>query len=738
MMRNNPTLGIGLLIFFISLASTGYGQIPLVPYPSVPVIKNGVALANPWAGGLNCPQFSEIDLNGDGIKDLVIFERNFYGAIKTFINNGTSGTVDYSYAPEYQSRFPNLRNWMLLRDYNCDGREDIFTAVPAGVAVYRNDTGPDNKLQFSLVTSLMQTIGLDGQTPLYVSPPDIPSISDIDNDGDLDFLAFNVLGSTVEYHKNLSMENYGNCDYLEYELKNACWGYFSEDGTNNTVTLYDTCEINVPDPEKSAKHAGSTILALDLTGNGVKDLVLGDITYPNLVMLTNGGTTSSAGMIASDTAFPSNNTPVNLTVFPAGYYFDADNDDRKDLVVAPNNPNTAENHDNIWFYKNVGTDNIPEFVFQQNAFLQEGMIDAGERSHPVFFDEDNDGLMDIVMGNFGYFISSGNYSSQLLLLKNTGTSADPSFEVVTNDYSELSAYGFDGIYPAFGDMDADGDLDMITGDEEGLLHYFRNDGGTDNPAEFILNQPNFKGIDVGQSAKPQILDVNRDGLPDLLVGERSGTINYFQNSGTPQTAEFTALPTIELFGAIDVMPECCTGFSTPFMAEDSIGNYLLYVGSEQGKIYLYNNIEDNLEGEFHLADSLYLSGINISLAGADLNGDGELEMVFGEYGGGLGLLKKGIPEDQGISLRTAGRSFLHIYPNPARSRVNIAVADPYKNKSNSWSINILNSMGMVIGSHALKKEDRTLQIELAGYNPGIYFIRVHSSMGSETVKLIIE
>ncbi len=116
---------------------------------------------------------------------------------------------------------------------------------------------------------------------------------------------------------------------------------------------------------------------------------------------------------------------------------------------------------------------------------------------------------------------------------------------------------------AFGDMDNDGDKDMITGDEDGNLHYFRNDGGAGNPADFTISQPNYKGIDIGESAKPQIIDVNRDGLPDLLVGERSGTINYFENIGTPQSADFSASPNNDFFGEIDVMAECCTGFSAP-------------------------------------------------------------------------------------------------------------------------------------------------------------------------------
>jgi len=728
---------IVLFITFMLLLKVAQGQIPLIHYDSVDVIEEGSPLTNPWAGGMNCPQFSETDLDGDGKNDLVAFERNFYGAVKTFINKGTASQVDYQYAPEYQRRFPQMRNWMLLRDYNCDGKEDIFTSVPAGVAVYRNDTEPGEKLKFTQVVTLLQTIGLNGQTPLYVSPPDIPAIADIDNDGDLDFLSFNILGSTVEYHKNYSMENHGNCDFLEYELKNACWGYFSEDGTTNTVTLYDTCENNVPDPEKSGKHAGSTILAIDLTGNGVKDLVLGDITYQNMVMLTNGGTTTSSGMVASDTAFPSNTTPAILTVFPAGYSIDVDNDGNRDLLVAPNNPNTSENKNNIWYYNNVGNNEIPEFIYQHSQFLQGGMIDAGERSYPVFFDENGDGLFDIVMGNFGYFISSGNYSSQLLLMRNTGTQENPSFEVITNDYQDLSGFGFDGLYPAFGDMDNDGDQDMITGDEEGNLHYFRNDAGAGNPADFNLSQPNYKGIDIGQSAKPQIIDVNRDGLPDLLAGERSGTVNYFENIGTSENADFNSEPSNDFFGSIDVMPECCTGYSTPFITEDSTGNYMLYVGSEQGKIYLFNDIENNLDGAFNLVDSLYLSAINVNISGVDLNNDSTLEMVFGEYGGGLGLLKYGIPQGLGLINHRIGNLAFRIYPNPAKNKVMITVNDKNNRSQKNIKVTILNSLGQIIENYTFVNSSGSEYIDLNAYKEGIYFVRVHTDSGSGTVKLIV-
>ena len=41
---------------------------------------------------------------------------------------------------------------------------------------------------------------------IYVVSSDIPSISDIDNDGDLDILNFGVQGSRIEYHQNQAVE----------------------------------------------------------------------------------------------------------------------------------------------------------------------------------------------------------------------------------------------------------------------------------------------------------------------------------------------------------------------------------------------------------------------------------------------------------------------------------------------------------------------------------------------------
>ena len=739
---------IVIVIVIFSPFSMAKAQIPLVRFDSVAVSRDGLPLSNPWAGGLNSPQFSAIDLNGDGHKDLVVFERSFYGSVKTFLNDGIPGQARYTHVPEYQANFPRMRNWMLLRDYNCDGREDIFTSVPAGVAVYLNDSGAGPGLKFTLVAPLLQTFGLDGTVPLYVSPPDIPAIDDIDGDDDLDILTFNVIGSTVEYHKNLSLENSGTCDELVFELRNACWGYFSEDGNNNTVSLFDTCEVNVADPEKSGRHAGSTVLSIDLDGDGDKDLLLGDITYNNLVMLRNGGTPSAASMVEQEVDFPSYDVPVDITVFPAAYHLDVDNDGLGDLLVAPNNPNTSENSDNVWFYQgspsnapdfpfpqrdDISSRELPSFTLRQRDFLQDGMVDLGERSFPAFFDENGDGLTDIVAGSYGYFESAGNYASRLMLLRNIGTPSLPAFEVVSDDYAGLGQFGFEGIYPAFGDVDADGDEDMVTGDEQGRLHYFENLAGPGSPALFELTEPNYQGIDVGQAARPQIADVDRDGLLDLLLGERSGTVSYYRNLGSEAEPAFAAEPTIGQLGGVDVMPECCTGYSAPFLAEDSLGAYLLYVGSEQGMLYLYGNIDNNLAGTFTLLDSLYLHGVSVNAKGADIDGDGRLEFVCGEFAGGLGLLKYGMPFNLGAREPEKKHELTGIFPNPGRDWVTVELPEPFKEKQ--VEIKILNRIGQEFYRSDVISTG-IFRVNISGFPNGVYLIHIISEEKVFTGKLI--
>src|ERR1700757_5260098 len=94
------------------LASAQAGKYPVL---SLPVERNGILLTNAWAGGLNAPEFSMNDLNGDGIPDLFIFDRSGDKVI-TFLNDGSHTDTAFHYAPEYERLFPpNLTIWGVCR-----------------------------------------------------------------------------------------------------------------------------------------------------------------------------------------------------------------------------------------------------------------------------------------------------------------------------------------------------------------------------------------------------------------------------------------------------------------------------------------------------------------------------------------------------------------------------------------------------------------------------------------------
>ena len=114
-----------LSILLISFSQLKGQNFSLVQQNSIPVIVNNDTLLNPWTGGFNSAQISKIDLNNDQIEDLFVFDRSSDKVI-TFISENNN----FIYAPEYEKLFPSdLKNWVLLRDFNNDGKKDLFSYV---------------------------------------------------------------------------------------------------------------------------------------------------------------------------------------------------------------------------------------------------------------------------------------------------------------------------------------------------------------------------------------------------------------------------------------------------------------------------------------------------------------------------------------------------------------------------------------------------------------------------------
>ncbi len=709
--------------------------------------ENNIPLKYPWVGGLNSCQFSTIDLNNDGIKDLFVFDRHG-NKILTFINTWTSNTIDYIYAPQYETFFPDIHDWVMLLDYNNDGKEDLFTYANGGISVYKN-ISDNNSIQFKLITPLLRSLQGKLFSNLLVTNVDYPAITDLDHDGDLDILTFFGLGSFVQYHKNMSMEKYGNSDSLDYVMRSSNWGNFAESPESNKIKL-DTVFYFFNKPKK---HTGSTFLAFDSDNDQDMDLILGDVDYPNLVKLNNGGTKDSAHIINRDSAFPSNTQPVHMFSFPQPFYIDIDNDQRKDLLVSPFEPGlqTAENFKSIWLYKNIGTKSIPVFTFQKNNFLQDDMIDVGSGAMPVLYDFDHDGLKDLFISNYGYYDTSwydhgylnSIFISKISLYKNTGTWTLPEFTLVTNDFADLSNLKLNAIYPTFGDINHDGKSEMLIGNSTGNILYFSNNASTGQSDEFVLADPNFQKINVGEFSTPQLFDLNQDSIFDLVIGERKGKLHYYENTGTKSNPVFKLKN--DSLGKVDVTnyKKSWYGYSIPCFIKNSHDSLVLFTGCENGNIGYYKHIENNLNNSFELGENNLLSineGIRTSVAIDDIDHDGLLDMFVGNYRGGLSFYKGDTNLiHNSITETSTLPCSINIFPNPANDIVTIQFEQTPTDLKN-LHISVFNTLNQIVFENKMN-ESNSISISTVDYPQGFYAIfitgTVNGKVKTGSKKLIV-
>ena len=344
------------LILFSIIYFNTKAQLSFIRNDSIPVTDQSVALKLPWAGGLNYPMFNEMDLNGDGIMDLVVYEgMNCPGHdhLMPFLNYGTHGQVDYHYAPQYISRFPPLNAWMATYDYNCDGKMDIFSlsidgAAPySGITVYRNDFDSISGLKFTLVANPIYANYYGYiKTNIPVSQISVPAFADIDNDGYMDIISFPPApNGMLEYQRNTAIDSGWPCDSLRFTNVSQCWGGFALDGqdSNRVSSFGIACRMMQPDTsihwDNGTTHVddGSVfdILVYDNDGDGLKDCLFGAYGFNNALFVHNGGSLVKDNMDYQVTNFPNYDVPVNLPSFPCFFYIDGNNDGAKDLIVNP-------------------------------------------------------------------------------------------------------------------------------------------------------------------------------------------------------------------------------------------------------------------------------------------------------------------------------------------------------------------------------------------------------------------
>lgn len=271
----------------------------------------------------------------------------------------------------------------------------------------------------------------------------------------------------------------------------------------------------------------------DLDNDGDLDLLYEDGGGQNLYRQNTGNNTNPVfGAVQVDPFGLDGSYGSWRSVFIA----DLDNDGDGDFIMGV---------DGDWVYQeNTGTASAPSFAAAQtNPF---GLSYAYYYAVADLIDLDNDGDLDLM---------AGTYYGSFFYFENTGTASAPSFELpVENPFglADISPTADDYNQPTFADLDQDGDLDIIAGDNNGDFYYFENTGTVSAPAFAAVvmnpfNLVNASGV-VGYYTNPTFVDLDNDGDMDIMArsyGTDYGDFMYFENvysyAGISETSEFTNL-----------------------------------------------------------------------------------------------------------------------------------------------------------------------------------------------------
>ena len=727
-----------MLMFCNLCAQTTYYKLGFDRNQEIEVKKNTTILTCPWVGGVNSVFFSQIDLNLDGISDFIAFEKHG-NRILPFINNGTNTNPLFEYAPEYKQRFPDLHDWVILKDFNHDGKADIFTYNGSGgIRVFENVS--NQELTFKLAIDPIRSNYYGTEVSIYASPDDYLGIADINGNGKLDVLNFWVLGKYVHFHENISQNN----EYFKYVLADECWGKFAEAADGNEITLFTYCgKKTEPD---NPKHVGSSIFIHDFNADGLQDIIIGDVDFPGLILLINGGTKEEALMISQTGDFPNAQNPVHIYSMPVVSTMDFWNAEKPDLFVSPSDPSLTKSEDlnSVWHYRY--DEHLNDYVLKTKSFLQEDMIDVGSGAIPVFFDWNGDGLTDLFIANYGSFDSAGyhqgilksHYSSSITYYKNTGTKNKPKFEWVTSDFGSLKKYGFLALSPTFADLTGDGKVDILCGNSDGTLLFFENTAPFGELPQLKPPVNNYQNIKVDAFSTPQVFDINQDGKLDLILGNRRGVLSYYQNMGTNQNPDFQLITSN--FGDVDVRDPNISyfGYSTPHLFRYQ-NETLLLCGNEQGHLFLYSNIDNNLEGAFTLLEKITETiqnkayrineGIRVTAAVADLNNDNKPDLLVGNWAGGIVYFEGSEPPE--VKIAENKMQDIIVYPNPTTGELRI---ENYE--LGIESIEIFDIYGRKLSSHHLITSSSNHLISISHLRAGLCFVKITASGQIYTHKVV--
>ncbi len=338
------------------------------------------------------------------------------------------------------------------------------------------------------------------------------------------------------------------------------------------------------------------------------------------------------------------------------YFVDMDNDNDLDLF-------TGGEFQTIKYFRNVGTPNSPSFslIINELRTNTDTVIYSESNCVPVFCDIDADGDKDFFtgqsLGTVTYYENIGNQinfsfkyitdfwqnliiiSPALLSLQNPDNIYSPIEKIyynkIINTYPDGGRHGSNAL--EFVDIDNDNDFDLFWGDlfSKGI-YYIQNNGTPASPNVAIVDSVyphNSSFISLGYNST-RFVDIDADGDKDMFISvlylsQNSNNFVFYRNNGTSATPFFQRV-TNNYLNNVDVGGNS----NITFTDIDNDGDRDLFIGNDYAKLAYYQNTGTAVYPSFNLvSDSLPLlsASFNFSPAFADLDNDGDKDLILGSY-----------------------------------------------------------------------------------------------------------
>ena len=566
----------------------------------------GDPVDHPFLGGFNLPRPQLADADGDG--DLDLFVQEISDQVMFFRNVAEGPESEYRWITD---TFEDLSvgEWYRFVDVDLDGDLDLLAEAPYSyIRYYRNDGG-SGPASYVLAADTIRDV--NGEA-VFSDRQNIPNAADIDCDGFLDLLIGRLTGTITRYEAETVDEN----------------------GVPRFEHITDSFEdIEIVGAMQGSLHGANTMALEDFDQDGDHDLFWGDFFEPGLLLIENTGTCQRPVLRGTPRPFPVGD-PVATSGYNAPALGDIDRDGDMDLTMGvlggAFNPNRTS-VENLYQFEQGA-----EGAFSVATTRLISTIDVGSESFPAFTDLDGDGDLDLLLSN--KIETENTRTGRIYVYENTGSAGAPVFAARGPVPALPDAYHY---APAFGDLDGDGDDDVMLGQWGDEVAYYRNDRGVgDDGGDGLM--PRWTLVDSaaatltrGRNTTPALGDLDGDGDLDLLVGESSGTLNYYRNDGTRAGPDFRLVS--DEFQEIDIGRR-----SIPAILDwDGDGDLDLAVGTEASGIRIYLNEGTRTEPVF-LESEPFEHAVPTFTAPAftDLDGDGDLDLVAGGGGGGLTVYRK--------------------------------------------------------------------------------------------------